>query len=96
MSMSKEVREPIQVYLTSQERAELDRAAQELGVSRSEVLRRGVEAVRTRPLAGLLRDVAAERYVVPARIPPGDPPPSKPVARLEALLTELDGDRADR
>ena len=94
--MSKEVREPIQVYLTSQERAELDRAAQELGVSRSEVLRRGVEAVRTRPLAGLLRDVAAEGYVAPARIPPGDPPPSKPVARLEALLTELDGDRADR
>ena len=94
--MAKEVREPIQVYLTSQERAELDRAAQELGVSRSELLRRGVEAMRGRPLSGLLRDVAAEGYVAPARIPPGDPPPSKPVACLDALLGELEADRADR
>ena len=42
--MVKHVREPIQVYLSGQERAELDQAAEELGVSRSEVLRRGVEA----------------------------------------------------
>jgi len=95
--MPKEVREPIQVYLTNQERAELDRAAEELGVSRSEVLRRGVEAMRgARPLAGLLRDAAAEGYVVPARIPPGDPPPTKPVATLEELLAELEADRGER
>jgi hypothetical protein len=93
--MVKRVREPIQVYLTGQERAELDRAAQELGVSRSEVLRRGVEAMRTRPLAGLLRDLAAEGYVAPARIPAGEPPPSKPVAPLEDLLAELEADRAE-
>jgi hypothetical protein len=94
--MPKHVREPIQVYLTSQERAALDRAAKELGVSRSEVLRRGVEAMHARPLSGLLRDLAAEGHVTPATIAPGDPPPSRPVARLEELLAELDADRADR
>jgi len=94
--MVQRVREPIQVYLTSEERGELDRAAQELGVSRSEVLRRGVEAVRNQHPAGLLRDLAVEGYVTPARIPPGEPPPSKPVAPLEDLLAELDADRAER
>jgi hypothetical protein len=39
------VREPIQVYLTRGERATLDRVARELGVSRAEVLRRGVAAL---------------------------------------------------
>lgn len=36
---------PIQVYLTPTERATLERLARELGVSRAEVLRRGVEAL---------------------------------------------------
>ncbi len=94
--MPKQVRQPIQVYLTSQERAELDRAAEELGVSRSEVLRCGVAAMRARPLSGLLRDVAAEGLVAPAALPPGDPPPSGPVAPLDELLRELDEDRRDR
>ena len=94
--MPKRVREPIQVYLTSEERAALDRAAEELGVSRSEVLRRGVEALGSRPLSGLLRDVASEGYVTPATIPPGDPPPREPLARLDELLDELTADRADR
>lgn len=40
------VREPIQVYLNAGERAALDRLARELGVSRAEVLRRGLRAVR--------------------------------------------------
>jgi len=39
------VREPIQVYLTPAERSTLDRLAQELGVSRAEVLRRGIETL---------------------------------------------------
>ena len=94
--MPNEVREPIQVYLTSRERAELDRAAAELGVSRSEVLRRGVEAMRVRPSSGLLRDLASEGYVAPSSVPPGTAPPSKPVAPLCQLLDELDADRADR
>ncbi len=94
--MVKHVREPIQVYLSSEERAELDRAAEELGVSRSEVLRRGVEALRSLPPSGLLRDVAADGLVTPATIGPGDPPPRKPVASLAELLCELDEDRGNR
>lgn len=94
--MPKQVREPIQVYLTTQERAELDRTAAELGVSRSEVLRRGVEAMGGRPLSGLLRDVASEGYVAPATVPPGTVPPSKPVAPFAELLSGLEADRADR
>ena len=44
------VREPIQVHLTRAERAALDRLARELGVSRAEVLRRGMEMLaRHRP-----------------------------------------------
>jgi len=41
------VREPIQVYLTHAERATLDRLARELGVSRAEALRRGIEVLET-------------------------------------------------
>ena len=39
------VREPIQVYLRPEERRLLDRLAQEAGVSRAEVLRRGLTAL---------------------------------------------------
>lgn len=38
------VREPIQVYLTAEERARLDRLASEHGLSRAEVLRRGIRS----------------------------------------------------
>jgi hypothetical protein len=44
-SRSKRVREPIQVYLDGGERAALDRLARALGVSRAEVLRRGLDAL---------------------------------------------------
>lgn len=39
------VREPIQVYLTEPERQVLDELAHRQGVSRAEVLRRGLEAL---------------------------------------------------
>lgn len=39
---SRRVREPIQVYLDTDERALLDRVAAETGLSRAEVLRRGL------------------------------------------------------
>ena len=94
--MASRVREPIQVYLSGPERAELDRVAEELGVSRSEALRRGVEAIGSRRSIGPLRDVAATALVTPASRLPGDPPPSKPVACLEELLAELDEDRGGR
>jgi hypothetical protein len=38
------VREPIQVYLTAEERGELDRLANVHGISRAEVLRRGIRS----------------------------------------------------
>ena len=38
------VREPIQVYLDRDERALLDRLAKEQGLSRAEVLRRGIRS----------------------------------------------------
>lgn len=94
--MTNVVREPIQVYLTPEERAELDRAAREMGVSRSEALRRGIRAMDTVRYVGALRDLADEGYVTPPRVGPGAPPPSAPVAPLATLLDELAVDRGDR
>ncbi len=90
------VREPIQVYLTPAERAELDRAARERGVSRSEALRQGIRALRHPPYEGSLRDLVESGAAQPALAGPGSPPPSAPVAPLEELLTELGEDRDDR
>lgn len=63
------VREPIQVYLDRAERARLDRLARELGVSRAEVLRRGLDSLERRetqsfyqafaPLVGAFRNAEA-------------------------------------
>ncbi len=93
--MTDRVREPIQTYLTRDERAELDRVARELGVSRSEVLRRGIEAL-TRGHRGPLRELAQEGLVTPPATGPGAPPPSRPSVPLAELLDELQTDRADR
>ena len=46
------VREPIQVYLTAEERTELDRLANEDGISRAEVLRRGIRSYALESAAG--------------------------------------------
>ena len=94
--MADRVREPIQTYLTVEERAELDRVARELGVSRSEALRRGIEALGRVRRDSALRDLVQEGAVTPAAAGPGGPPPSAPVASLSELLAELDRDRADR
>jgi hypothetical protein len=93
--MAKLVREPIQVYLTPAERAELDRSAHEMGVSRSEALRRGIRAIRASDYQGALHDLADEGYVTPPASGPGDPPPSAPVARFDEILGELAEDRAE-
>ncbi|MDZ7781216.1 MAG: CopG family transcriptional regulator [Gemmatimonadota bacterium] len=95
--MVKVVREPIQVYLTPEERAELDRVALAMGVSRSEALRRGIAAVEHRPrYEGSLRTLVEDGVVTPPTIPPGAPPPSHPVGPLADLMSELDQDRRDR
>ncbi len=95
--MVKRVREPIQVYLTEEERAELDRLAAAMGVSRSETLRRGVAALAPTTLAtGPLAGLAEEGLVAPARLEPGEPPAGRSVAPLCDLLDELRADRDDR
>lgn len=97
--MPNEVREPIQTYLTADERTELDRVAADLGISRSEALRRGIEALGRPRYGGSLRELADDGLVTPPLAGGGDPcepPPSRPVAALEELLDELARDRRDR
>ena len=94
--MTKIVREPIQVYLTRPERSELDRIAQEMGVSRSEALRRGVLALKDAGYEGELRELADDGLVTPPTASPGEPPPSAPISSLQALLAGLAEDRRDR
>ncbi len=66
--MVKRIREPIQVYLTEEERTELDRLAAAMGVSRPEALRRGIESLVPTTLAtGPLADLADEGLATPAR-----------------------------
>ncbi len=91
--MTSRVREPIQVYLTPEERGELDRQAQRLGVSRSELLRRGIAAVGRPPLEGPLGELAEAGLLTPPLSPRGEPPRGPPVVTLDALLSELDADR---
>jgi len=96
--MAKSVREPIQVYLTAEERDVLDRCAAELRVSRSEVLRRGLRAVGDPGTAsgpGSSSPTFGD-LLTPAAAGPGAPPPSRPVAPLEELLEELSRDRDGR
>lgn len=93
--MAKQIREPIQVYLSPEERAELDRAAHAMGVSHSEALRRGIQAIAGTQHPGAFRDLADGGYLTPPTTGPGVVPPSAPVACLKDLLAELAEDRAD-
>ena len=94
--MVKTVREPIQVYLTPAEREALDEEALRRGVSRSEALRQGIDALRGRAYTGELRPLVDRGVVTPpSSLAPG-PPPSKPVASLDVIMDELDQDRRDR
>jgi hypothetical protein len=94
--MARVVREPIQVYLTATEREALDEEARRRGVSRSEVLRQGIDALRDRGYRGELRPLVERGVVTPPRSDAKGPPPSKPVAALDVLLGELDEDRGER
>jgi len=91
--MDRTVREPIQTYLSEEERAELDRAAEALGVSRSEALRRGIRALARKRQD---REPTPPDVITPAKAPPGAPPPSIPVAPLAEILRELEQDRGER
>jgi len=48
----RKVREPIQVYLTADERALLDQAARDTGYSRAEILRRGLRSFLAHEASG--------------------------------------------
>lgn len=93
--MARSVREPIQVYLTSYERDLLDRCAAELGVSRSEVLRRGLRQIGE-PSGTAAFEAERQGVLAPPSSGPGAPPPSLPVASLAELLDELKRDRDGR
>ncbi len=62
------VREPIQVYLTPDERSVLDRLAEELDISRAEVLRRGLvtyavdQAKGRSPVLSLIKELRGEDW----------------------------------
>jgi antitoxin (DNA-binding transcriptional repressor) of toxin-antitoxin stability system len=44
----------------------------------------------------MLAELVRQGVVTPARIPPGEPPPTKPIMTFEELMRELEQDRADR
>lgn len=50
MTRRRRVGEPVQVYLDADERARLERLARELGRTKSDVLRQGLEALERRVL----------------------------------------------
>lgn len=66
-SRPKMVREPVQVYLAADDRAVLDRLATELGLSRAEVLRRGIRSVAAElrassPMLDLAEEMAGAEW----------------------------------
>lgn len=84
------------MYLTPSERSALDDAARELGLSRSEVLRRGIVLAAGKQYVGELRELVDSGFITPAAQGPGEPPPAAPVARWRRLSAELDADREGR
>ncbi|CAN5857373.1 hypothetical protein BH20GEM1_BH20GEM1_00510 [soil metagenome] len=98
--MAARVREPIQVYLSTAERDRLDRLASKLGVSRSEVLRRGLDAMAEteKPGDAALADLVRRGILRPAlRSPaPLEESERKPIMTFDELMADLDDARADR
>lgn len=91
------VREPIQVYLSTVERERLDRLAAELGVSRSEVLRKGLERIADRERDAALADLIRRGWLHPPRYEPAPLPERTPIYRTaKEMMTDLDETRADR
>lgn len=94
--MARIARKPIQVYLTADERTKLDVAARSMGLSRSEVLRRGVGLAGSVAYVGPLRDLIEDGYLTPAARGPGASHSSAPVPRLRTILAELEADRGEQ
>lgn len=86
------VREPIQVYLSPADRAMLDRVAKASGLSRAEVLRRGIRRMATsaeeHPGLSFLKELAAGPWP--------DDTPTDLAARHDYYLTEQYSEEARR
>jgi hypothetical protein len=79
---AKAVREPVQVYLTTDERALLDALAARTGLARAEVLRRGLRSFGAEQAGG---DSPLFRFLT--SLPPGDEP-SDVAERHDEYLAE--------
>ena len=92
------VREPIQVYLSTAERERLDRVAGRMGVSRSEVLRRGLEQIADRDKTEAHADLVRRGILKPAlhTYTPVPDHERNPIMSFEELMADLDEARADR
>jgi len=44
----------------------------------------------------LLAEAVRRGWITPPALPPGDPPPRKPIMRYRDLMRELEQDRSDR
>lgn len=80
------VREPVQVYLTRGERTMLDRTAEQTGLSRAEVLRRGLRAFATKHQG---RDGPMERFMRELTATPWPPGPSDLALNHDKYLAEI-------
>lgn len=92
------MKEPVQVYLTGPDRSLLDRVAKAAGLSRAEVLRRGLQRMGAEvlapqsPMLKLLQELSG-----PASPPAGNAlAPSDIAANHDALLAEWERERWSR
>ncbi|HET6361397.1 MAG TPA: ribbon-helix-helix domain-containing protein [Gemmatimonadota bacterium] len=92
------VREPIQVYLSTKEREKLERVSRRMGVSRSEVLRRGLEEVAERDTEEALADLLRRGILRPPqhKYTPIPDRERRPIMSFEELMADLEDARADR
>ncbi len=85
------VREPVQVYLDSPDQDRLDRIRQQLGASKSEVLRRGLEALE-REILDPARHPALRIIGIAAGASLGAEPGYDVAREHDRFLAETEGD----
>jgi hypothetical protein len=88
------LREPIQVYLSAEDRAMLDRVAKSTGLSRAEILRRGIRRMSAEAIADEHPGLKFMRKMIEHPWPELPPPDlSDPHQRYEEELMEAYLDR---
>ena len=75
---------------------ELVEAAALVRSIRAGILDRTPQPGRHTTEADFLAELVRKGLARPAKIPPGDPPPRKPVMSFDELMRDLDRDREDR